>query len=86
MAQSLDSHATSSQEMAYLELERKLHRVQAQRAQDLQSTTSQLLDIEVILKQLDPRLDSLEAKAVQSMHTTWIQTMLLPQSNPKCLR
>jgi type II secretory pathway pseudopilin PulG len=53
--------------MAYLELERKLHRVQAQRAQDLQSTTSQLLDIEVKLKQLDPRLDSLEAKAVQSM-------------------
>lgn len=68
MTQSLDSKTGISQpDLVYLELERKLNRVQAQRDQDLQSTTSQLLDIDKKLKQLDPRLDSLEAKAVQSM-------------------
>jgi hypothetical protein len=67
MSQSRASTATSQTDSAYQDLERKLQSVQAQRNHDLQSTTSQLLDIDTKLKQLDPRLDNLEAKAIQSM-------------------
>ncbi|KAI2493321.1 hypothetical protein MHU86_21203 [Fragilaria crotonensis] len=64
---SLLSTATSSNDQAYMELESKLQRVQEQRNSDLQTTKAQLLDIDTKLKHLDPRLDNLEAKAVQSM-------------------
>ena len=48
-------------------LERKLRSVQGHRKYDLQTTQSQLLDIYSKLKQLDPHLNNLESKAVQSM-------------------
>ncbi|KAI2503582.1 hypothetical protein MHU86_10869 [Fragilaria crotonensis] len=57
----------SKKDAAYRELESQLKSVQAQRNQDLQTTQSQLLDIDTKLKELDPCLDNLEAKAVQSM-------------------
>jgi hypothetical protein len=64
---SVVSSVASKKDGVYKDLERQLKDVQAQRNQDLQTTQSQLLDIDTKLKQLDPRLDNLEAKAVQSM-------------------
>ncbi|KAI2492148.1 hypothetical protein MHU86_22413 [Fragilaria crotonensis] len=67
MTPSVASIAFSCKDEAYQDLERQLKSVLAQRNQDFKTTQSQLLDIDTKLKQLDPRLDNLEAKAVQSM-------------------